>query len=151
MEDVKVSKDILQFLDQQKCVNICCLKPNGMPYCFSCYYVFNAEDMTLYFKSSNDTSHISHLLLNKNIAGTILPDQLKNLVVQGIQFEGFFIKDDEVVYKKASKKYHSKFPFALMIPGKVWVVQLNTIKMTDSTKGFGAKINWKRNEDLKPV
>ena len=148
MLNLEVDKDILEFIEEQKCANICCLKPNGTPYCFSCYFAFDNDDMMLFFKSSSDTNHIPYLLANQNIAGTILPDKLKNLIVQGIQFEGIFILDDEVLFKKASKKYHSKFPFALMIPGKIWVVQLNTIKMTDSTKGFGTKINWQRNMEL---
>ena len=88
---------------------------------------------------------------NPAIAGTILPDKLKTLLVQGIQFEGDFLNEPDDLAKKAAQHYYKKHPMALAIPGEIWVIQINHIKMTDSTKGFGKKITWDRNEQLLPV
>ncbi|MBK8686062.1 MAG: hypothetical protein IPN26_14405 [Bacteroidetes bacterium] len=33
--------------------------------------------------------------------------------------------------------YLAKHPLALAIPGDIWALQVNYIKMTDSTLGFG--------------
>jgi uncharacterized protein len=138
-EDIKT---IIEFINTQKCLSLCCIKPNGLPYCFSCYFAFNSDEMLLYFKSSSDTNHIEYLKSNQHVAGTILPDKLKNLVVQGIQFEGKLILDDAIKLNKASKIYHIKYPFAIVMPGEVWTIEIETIKMTDSTKGFGTKLYW---------
>lgn len=142
MNQTEVTKTIIEFIDSQKCLSLCCQKPNGLPYCFSCFFAFNSNEMMLYFKSSSDTNHIEYLKLNQLLAGTILPDKLRNLVVQGIQFEGKLILDDEIKLKKASRIYHKKYPFALVIPGEVWTIEIESIKMTDSTKGFGTKLHW---------
>ena len=149
MSQLEITKTIIEFVENQKCLSLCCIKPNGLPYCFSCYFAFNYDEMLLYFKSSTDTNHIQHLKLNQNIAGTILPDKLTFLVVKGIQFDGNLILDDVIKLNKASKYYHKKYPFALAIPGEVWTIQIDSIKMTDSTKGFGTKLHWKRENLVK--
>ncbi len=150
MNQTEVTKNIIEFIDSQKCLSLCCLKPNNLPYCFSCFFAFNSNEMMLYFKSSSNTNHIEYLKLNQLLAGTILPDKLRNLVVQGIQFEGKLILEDEIKLNKASKFYHKKYPFALVIPGEVWTIQIESIKMTDSTKGFGTKLYWTK-ENLVPI
>ena len=80
------------------------------------------------------------------IAGTILPDKLPLLGVKGIQFEGLVLSFADRLSELGSKCYHRKYPFALVIPGEVWVIQLLNMKMTDSSKGFGKKISWTINE-----
>ena len=144
MEQQKVNENIIEFIQQQKCMSICCLTPQGLPYCFSCYYAFNSVDMQLYFKSSADTNHINYIKYNQQIAGTILPDKLMNLIVQGIQFEGRILLQHEGDNKLGSKIYHKHFPFALVIPGEIWKIEITSIKMTDSTQGFGKKISWNK-------
>lgn len=135
-------ESISQFIQKQKCASICCVNETGAPYCFSSFFSFNASNGLLYFKSSADTNHIKIMLKNPDVAGTILPDKLQVLVVQGIQFQGFVLSLDDELAKDASRLYHSKYPFALAIPGVVWTIQLTNIKMTDSSKGFGNKISW---------
>ena len=132
------------FIGTQTCASICCMDEQGMPYCFSCFYIYNAEKNLLYFKSNTDTKHIGLLLKNPVVAGTILPDKLNKLTIQGIQFSGHLlpVMDDEAT--DASKHYHRRFPIALALPGKVWTLQLNQLKMTDSRKIFGKKIKWER-------
>jgi uncharacterized protein YhbP (UPF0306 family) len=39
-----------------------------------------------------------------------------------------------------------KYPFALAIPGDVYTIQPDYIKLTDNTIGFGKKLTWLRNE-----
>lgn len=151
MEQLKVTENIIDFIKQQKCMSICCLNLEGLPYCFSCYYAFNSDAMQLYFKSSTDSNHVKYLNHHQKIAGTILPDKLKNLIVQGIQFEGSIILHHEADHKLASKTYHSKFPFALVMPGEVWLIEIDSIKMTDSTQGFGKKLVWKKSNNTDAV
>lgn len=76
--------------------------------------------------------------------GTILPDKLNSLLVKGIQYEGIVLSDDYPSILQAYYNYHTKHPLALAITGKMWTIQLNLVKMTDSTAGFGKKIIWNR-------
>jgi hypothetical protein len=139
---------ILNFLVKQTCASICCVDELGMPYCFSCFYVFNAEKNLLYFKSHTDTKHMEVLFKNPAAAGTILPDKLNKLATKGIQFTGQLLplKDDRA--KEASLQYHKRFPIALAIPGKVWTLLLQQVKMTDSSKAFGKKLKWERENKM---
>jgi uncharacterized protein len=143
-----MNEKINRFMQKQTCAGICCLDEKGNPYCFSCFYVFNPEKVFLYFKSSASSRHAS--LLNKSpyVAGTIQPDKLNTITIKGIQFEGKIVRADDFILKQAIKKYHLKFPMAIAIPGEIWIIQLENIKMTDSTIGFGKKIFWNRNEQM---
>jgi uncharacterized protein YhbP (UPF0306 family) len=141
-----MNESITCFIEKQKCATVCCVDEKGQPYCFSCFYAFNAEEGVLYFKSSDRTNHIKLMKENPVIAGTILPDKLQMLVVKGIQFQGVFLLQQHEFTKDGSKHYHSKYPFALAVPGEVWTIRLTHIKMTDSSKGFGNKIDWIRAE-----
>ena len=139
-----MNETIISFLQQQTCTTICCINEQGNPYCFNCYYAFNSEEGMLYFKSSVDSRHSVLLKKNPCVAGTILPDKLNILLVKGVQFEGFFLGTQHPLMGKVSGFYYKKHPIALAMPGEIHTIQINHIKMTDSTKGFGKKINWDR-------
>lgn len=132
------------FIQEQNCASICCIDEEGKPYCFSCFYAFNTEAVFLYFKSSANSQHA--LLMKKNpfVAGTILPDKLNKISIKGIQFEAVVLDTQQPLVKRTLGIYLKKHPLALAIPGEIWALQINKIKMTDSTLGFGKKINWER-------
>ncbi|BAU53368.1 pyridoxamine 5'-phosphate oxidase family protein [Mucilaginibacter gotjawali] len=139
-----MNEDIIKFARRQTCATISCINGNNKPYCFNCFYAFNSELGLLYFKSSADTRHSKLIKQNPFVAGTILPDKLKTLLVQGIQFEGELLAGDHPLAAHASANYHKEHPMALAMQGEIWTIQINHIKMTDSSKGFGKKIAWDR-------
>lgn len=141
-----MNRSISQFIQEQTCASICCIDGTGKPYCFSCFYAFNAESGSLYFKSSTSSRHAGFLVKNPSVAGTILPDRLNKISIKGIQFEATVLDTRQPLVKRSLGIYLSKHPLALAIPGDIWALQINQIKMTDSTLGFGKKIIWKRNE-----
>lgn len=141
-----MNETIARFLQHQTCASICCVDEGASPYCFSCYYAFDSEKGLLYFKSSIGSHHMELLKDNPNIAGTVLPDKLNRLLVKGVQFEGVILEPGDHLAGQASIHYHKKFPMGLLIPGETRVIRINSIKMTDSTKGFGKKITWSRSE-----
>lgn len=132
------------FLEKQTVASVCCVDEQGNPYCFSCFYVFNSREAALYFKSSPSAHHSPILLKNPVVAGTVLPDKLNILQVKGIQFEGELLPADHLLAKKAAASYYKKNPAAVVIPGEIWTIQVNHIKFTDNTLGFGTKISWYR-------
>jgi hypothetical protein len=137
---------ITNFLKKQTCASICCVDEDSKPWCFSCFYVFNEKEAVLYFKSSASTRHGMMMAKSSFVAGTILPDKLNTLTVRGVQFEGEILNADEAASGDAANWYYKKNPVARAMPGEVWAVRLHTIKMTDSTLGFGKKVYWLREE-----
>ena len=137
-----MDKRIIEFISQQKTASVCCLDENNDPYCFNVFFVFDKDKERLYFKSSSASNHTRWLLMNKRIAGTILPDKLNLLAIRGIQFTGFICTGESIHF--AASAYHKKIPFALALPGDVWAIQLETIKLTDNTIGIGKKILWNK-------
>jgi hypothetical protein len=71
---------------------------------------------------------------------------LNYLALKGIQFCGVVLDPTNVLCRCANVEYHKKFPFALAKSGEVYTIQLESIKFTDNTKGFGTKVHWKREE-----
>ncbi len=139
---------IIKFIREQTCASVCCADHPGNPYCFSCVYAYDSDEKLLYYKSSSNTRHSEILLLHPAAAGTILPDKLNMLHIKGIQFEGIVLPADHPLTKNATARYYQKHPLALTQPGSIWTIQLNTIKFTDNSLGFGKKITWNRLEEL---
>lgn len=143
-----MTEPIIQFVETQTCASICVVGNDNSPYCFSAYYAFSATDGLLHFKSSPDTTHGKMIEQNPNVAGTILPDKLVKLTTRGIQFTGTVLHGNEPQSKDSANSYYKVFPMAHAVPGQVYTIQLETIKMTDSTLGFGKKILWARAQSL---
>lgn len=137
------------YISQQTAASICCIDENAMPYCFSCFYVYNSNDHLLYYKSSKDTHHSSLLRHNYRVAGTILPDKLQKLMVKGVQFQGALLSEEDSLAKNAAAQYYLKIPMAMAIPGLIWTIRIDNIKMTDSSLSFGEKIIWNRKPAIK--
>lgn len=135
---------LIHFLQKQTCATICCSDENGNPYCFSCYYSFNNADGLLYFKSSPASQHSILLQKNRNIAGTVLPDKISKLITRGVQFQGELLDQFHSITKDAFANYHLRHPLAIGFKGNVYVIQINQVKMTDNSLGFGKKIIWER-------
>ena len=141
-----MNPSIAEFIEKQRSCTLCCVDDTGKPYCFSCLYIFNAEQGLLYFKSSTTSRHATILASHPFVAGSILPDQLNVLMIKGIQFEGTVLPENHFLAGHASRYYYKKMPAAVMMGGNIWIVRMDHIKMTDSTAGFGKKITWSRNE-----
>ena len=144
-----MNERIAEFLQQQTCSALCCVGIDGHPWCFSCYYAFDRETCLLYFKSSAQTKHAQIMLGNPLVAGTILPGKLNKLQSRGIQYEGTILPSGHSLAQQASTFYYKKHPLARAIPGDIWTVQLNHIKFTDNSLGFGKKFTWSREQAVR--
>lgn len=141
-----MNKTISKFLQEQTCASICCIDETGNPYCFSCFYAFEDAKGLLYFKSSANSHHAQLMKNNPFIAGTVLPDKLNKWFIKGIQFEANVLDKEQMRIKQDPGIYLKKHPLSHAIPGDIWVLQINKIKMTDSTMGVGKKIIWDRDK-----
>ena len=140
----KVKKNeerIWTFIHGQTVLNIA-TAVNNDPYCASCFYFFDEKNKLLVFKSKKDSRHITDLLTQPKVAGTILPDQHNPRIVKGIQFQGNLIFPNQKLRTDTKEKYYNKFPYARAVSGHIWIIQLDFIKMTDNQLGFGKKVIW---------
>jgi uncharacterized protein YhbP (UPF0306 family) len=137
-------QEITDFIKMNKVATICCIDEGGNPYCFNCFYAFQEKAHLLFFKSSAGSHHSKLLSQNFKVAGTILPDKVELLSLQGIQFSGRILQDQVPGQIRPEVFYHKVFPLALARPGQVWQIQLEMIKMTDNTWVSGKKIAWEK-------
>ena len=144
-----MNETITHFITNQKIATVCCVDGNGLPYCFHCFYAFNEQEGLLYYKSSKEVYHTKLMLEKPPVAGTIQQDKLNTLAIQGIQFEGNLLPQDHALTKGASRRYHTRYPYALAMSGDVFTIQLSKIKMTDNSQGFGKKITWENTDPVR--
>ena len=137
---------IIGFLEQQTCATICCIDEHKTPYCFNCFYAFEPVECLIYFKSSEHAYHTTLIEANPVVAGTILPDKLNKLATKGVQWQGEILDVTHALALDADTIYHRRIPIARAIRGKVYTIQLNEIKMTDSHLGVTRKHMWTRDK-----
>lgn len=138
-----MNKKIIEFLDKNRNLTLATCIDNK-PYCANLFYAFETGKAWLIFKSDKKTIHIQQALLNQHVAGTISPDKLDIKKIQGVQFTGKMTVMTDSIKSAAEKSYYKKYPFALAFKGELWVIQIDSIKMTDNTLGFGSKLTWQR-------
>ncbi len=143
-ESKKCLNRISSFLTNQTVLNLA-TSINNIPYCASCFYVYEEKNKFLAFKSKKDSRHILEAIRQKNVAGTILPDQHNPASIKGIQFQGILVFPDPEILSSIKGSYYRKFPYARAISGDIWIIELNFIKMTDNNLGFGKKLVWTKN------
>lgn len=118
---------------------------DNVPYAAVCFYAFDEKNAQLIFSSKEKTRHIQDALLNAQVAGTILPSRMVKGVVTGLQFSGSIRKATD--HKEINSIYYNKFPFARLIEGELWVIELQEIKMTNNKLGLKKQYEWKRNKE----
>ena len=138
-----VDKHIVQFMKDQTVMTIATAN-NDHPHCAMCFYVFVEDLNAIVFKSKPSTLHVTEGLENTSVAGTILPDKLIPGKTSGIQFNGDFKAAAGVDHDVAARHYYKKYPFAAVVTGDLWIIELSRIVFTDATLGFGKKRNWTR-------
>jgi hypothetical protein len=138
-----LNKSIVDFLSKNQVATVCFTNELNQPYCINCFYSFIEDCAILIFKSSYGTSHDSFIKKNNNLAGTITDEQIDLTKLKGIQFTGKLIDEQEITNKRLNFFYIKKHPMSIALPGYLWGVQLEYIKFTDNSLGFGSKIIWK--------
>lgn len=137
-----INEKITDFIDEHHLLSLCVIH-NNMPYCASCFYAFDKENLSLIIASNPKTIHIKSLNQSNNIiAGTIALDTKIVSKIKGIQLKG------EV--SKATKSQHilylNRFKYATLLMPTLWQIRIDWIKFTDNKLGFGKKIIYNRKD-----
>jgi len=135
-----IDKRIIKFIRKHHVLNLATSSDN-MPYAASIFYIYIESENKLIFASDDKTRHIQDCIKQPIVAGTIALETIFISRIRGIQFKG---KVSEINDEILRKNYIKRFPLALFIPFKLWVIELHYIKMTDNRLGFGKKIIWEK-------
>jgi len=135
---------ILQFVEEHHVLTLA-TEQNGQPYCCSCFYVFLPDENSFVFTSDIETRHAKEALANSRVAASIVLETKTIGKIQGLQITGMLSQDDSSERgKRGKKKYLKAFPFAVLKPASLWILDAEFMKMTDNRLGFGKKLIWER-------
>ncbi len=129
---------IQNFIDTHHVLSLATSNQEELSVC-SLFYAYDKSNQIFVVASSEETTHIQHVLHNTQVAGTIVLETKQIGKIQGLQFRGKFTPLEG---RGLSKIYFKAFPTALVMKPKLWQIQVEYFKMTDNTLGFGKKIIW---------
>jgi uncharacterized protein YhbP (UPF0306 family) len=136
---------ITDFMTRQTVMTIA-TSIEGIPHCAMCFYVLVEDHDLIVFKSKPTTNHVLQAQQNNRVAGSILPDKINPGKTSGIQFDGIFKAAEGELHAIAAKHYYKKYPFAAVVTGELWAIELTNVVFTDATLGMGKKRFWSKKQ-----
>ncbi len=136
----KLPSKIVKFIGRHHVLTLATVGENGTPYCSNAFYSFDEDRCVLIFTSSLDTLHAKHMLGNPAVAASIVLETKIVGKIQGLQITGKVYRGEE----QDRECYISSYPFAAATPLTIWKLEIDFIKLTDNTLGFGKKLIWNR-------
>jgi uncharacterized protein YhbP (UPF0306 family) len=134
-----VDKKIVDFIQEHHVLS-CSFFHKDISHSASCFYLFMENPPRFIVASSEKTLHVNLVLKNPIVSGTIHLETKIIGKIQGIQYKG--------AWNKASieerKDYLKRYPYALALNPELWRIDIEYIKFTDNTLGFGKKIEFKK-------
>jgi uncharacterized protein YhbP (UPF0306 family) len=138
-----IEERIIKFFRKRHVLTIATTVDNE-PWCANCFYVYLEEENALVFTTDSDTRHGQEFIKNPLVAGSVVLETLVPGNIRGIQFQGIVSEPKEKMLQKAKSAYLKRFPVAILMETRLWVVELTHIKMTDNRLGFGKKVVWEK-------
>lgn len=135
-------KIIVSFLSDHTIASVALLTEDRKPYCVTCFYVYDESTNCLLFKSSFGTFHDQLMKESAPVSGTVLPESIDLVQIKGIQFTGKLLSLQDAASLKNTSLYTQKYMMSLALPGYMWGIKLDYVKLTDNSLGFGHKITW---------
>lgn len=117
---------------------------NHEPWCANCFYVYLEEENALVFTTGVETRHGKEFAINPVVAGSVVLETMIVGKIRGIQFRGIVSEPEGELLQKAKGRYLKRFPVAVLMNTRLWIVKLTFIKMTDNRLGFGKKLIWQK-------
>ncbi len=129
---------IIKFIKRHHVLTLATAVGN-IPYCANAFYAFDAERHRLIFTTdSAATRHGQEMTTNPTVAASIVWETKLVGRIQGAQITGRIAKGDT----QDEKRYIKRFPYAALSDLSLWVVDMQGVKYTDNTLGFGTKLIW---------
>ena len=131
---------ITAFLTKHHLLTLCTCKAN-IPYAASCFYAFRKESATFVIATDvTKTRHGLEAVENEHVAGSVALETKMVGKIQGVQFTGRFREANEA----EKKAYLKRFPYAIAMSPELWSIEIQYLKFTNNTLGFGKKLEFFR-------
>jgi len=137
----KTLEKVASFLAKHHLLSLATSTENT-PHSASLFYAYNTEKVSFIVASDIKTQHIQNVLKNPTVSGTVALETDEVGKIQGIQFTAQI----QVATREESALYFNVFPYAKVMQPTLWLITINTIKMTDNRLGFGKKLYWNRTD-----
>ena len=134
---------ISRWLTKQHVVSWC-VASEGELWCANAFFIYDPQRVAFYLLSDTTTRHGQMTGTRAPVAGTVNGQPKTVALIRGVQFKGEIrlLEGKESDEKRAL--YNHRFPVARMLSAPVWEIQLDELKFTDNTLGFGKKLHWLR-------
>ncbi|EXU75475.1 MULTISPECIES: YhbP family protein [Erwinia] len=141
MTDSQPLAAIARYLQKQHVLSVC----GGTPvWCANCFYIFDPQAVVFWIMTEKTTRHGEQFAAESQVAGTINGQPKSILLIKGVQYSGRIRLLEGEAQALAHKAYVKRFPVAIKVSAPLWEIQIDELKMTDNTLGFGKKLHWQR-------
>ncbi len=140
---LEIEERILEFIKAHHVLTLATAKDN-QPYCCNCFYVYHPDNNCFVFSSDEDTKHIQDVRQNAQVGASIVLETKTVGKIQGLQITGTLKEAEGDALKVYKKMYLKQFPYAILKSTKLWVLEVDFLKLTDNRLGFGKKIIWRK-------
>ncbi|MCF6173004.1 MAG: hypothetical protein L3J44_04385 [Campylobacteraceae bacterium] len=106
----------------------------------SCFYIFLNHPPRFIIASNKDTLHIRLAQKNSKVSGVIHLETKQIGKIQGVQYNGILTKANT----QEKQAYLKRYPYAIALKPQLWHIDIENIKFTDNTLGFGKKLEFKK-------
>ena len=134
-----VDERITRFIAKHHVLTLATVGESGEAWVANCFYAYDRKRNLFIFTSDSATRHGSEMSFNSRVALSVVRETRIVGCVQGAQIVGNAHPADD----EAHKAYIKRFPYAVVAPLTLWMVEPTHIKFTDNTLGFGKKLIWK--------
>jgi uncharacterized protein YhbP (UPF0306 family) len=145
MDGKMIDRRIVKFFRKHHVLTVATSCEN-VPWCASCFYVYLENENALVFTTDAETRHGQEFVKNPEIAGSVVLETKIIGKIRGIQFRGRVTEPTGDLAVRVKNAYLKRFPVAMLMETRLWVVELTHIKMTDNRLGFGKKLIWQKEE-----
>lgn len=130
------------FIRKHHVLTVATVNLSGEPYVANCFYAYDAKRNRIIFTSATTTRHGGEMEADGRVALSIVLETRIVGRVQGLQIVGRATRGDE----EAKSIYLKRFPYTVVAPLELWMVEPTMMKLTDNTLGFGTKLIWQSEE-----
>jgi len=135
--------EIVKFIKEHHVLTLA-VASNSDLWCSHAFYEFLEDELLFIITSEEKTRHIQIAKASDSgmVAGAIALETEKIGLIRGLQFKAQIVKSDDSILGKYKLKYLSRFPYAILKGGDLWLLKITEAKYTDNRLGFGKKLNW---------
>ena len=137
-----VDERITRFIAKHNVLTLATVGEGGEAWVANCFYAYDRKRNLFIFTSDSATRHGAEMAHNPRVALSVVRETRIVGCVQGAQIVGNARPADD----EAHHTYINRFPYAVVAPLTLWMVEPTLIKFTDNTLGFGKKLIWQKEE-----